>query len=155
MMPVTVTMDAEGMITLLTGMSEELPPTILGLVEDAAKVTVATEKEHAPVGVGGDKGLRGAIRYELVPETLEALVIPDVPYAAPVEYGSKPHWAPIEPLKAWAALKGMNPYALRWSIAQKGTKPHPYVEPTAEEMDSLIGGMFNDGIAEFITRAKA
>lgn len=150
MQPVTITMDAQGIVTMLTGMADDLPPMILGLVEDAAMLTVADEKEHAPVGVGGDDGLRGSITYDLVPETLTAVVLPTVPYAAPVETGSKPHWAPIEPLEAWAALKGMNPYALRWSIAQKGTQPHPYVEPTYEEMAPLIGDTFADGIAEFI-----
>jgi hypothetical protein len=77
-------------------------------------------------------------------------VLPSAPYAAPVEYGSKPHWAPIEPLKAWAELKGMNPYALRWSIAQKGTKPHPYIEPTAKEMAPIVGDKFAEGIAKYV-----
>lgn len=149
--PVTIIMDAQGAVLTLGAIESGLPPAILGLVDDASMLTEATEKEHAPVGVGGDDGLKGSITYELVPETLSSVVLPTVAYAAPVEYGSKPHWAPIEPLEAWAALKGMNPYALRWSIAQKGTKPHPYVEPTYEEVSPLIGDTFAAGIANFLT----
>jgi hypothetical protein len=150
MQPVTLTMDAESLLGMLTGITDELPPAIIGWVDDAAVVTTATEKEHASVGVTGD--LKESITYDLVPESLSASVGPTANYAAPVEYGSKPHWAPIEPLKAWAALKGMNPYALRWSIAQKGTLPHPYVEPTYEEVEPLIGILFSDGMRNLLAR---
>ena len=46
-------------------------------------------------------------------------------YALPVETGSRPHWAPIGPLKLWAKrILGDEAaaYAVQWAIARRGTK---------------------------------
>lgn len=46
---------------------------------------------------------------------------------ASVEHGSRPHWAPIGPLKAWAAKKlgdERAAYALQRAIAVRGTRAH-------------------------------
>ena len=55
-------------------------------------------------------------------------------YAPAVEKGSKRHWPPIGPLKRWAAQRGLNPYAVQRSIAAKGTKAHPHLEPAAKDV---------------------
>jgi len=50
-------------------------------------------------------------------------------YADFVEYGSDPHWTPIEPLLAWARRKGMDEgfaYAVQRKIAKEGTDPVAY-----------------------------
>ena len=50
-----------------------------------------------------------------------------------VEFGTPPHIAPIEPLKDWARSKlGSEDlaWALRESIKQRGTMPHPFIRPT-------------------------
>lgn len=46
-------------------------------------------------------------------------------YVLPVEYGSKPHWAPIAPLKLWAIRKFGDEriaYPVRAAIAKRGTQ---------------------------------
>lgn len=47
-----------------------------------------------------------------------------------LDAGTQPHWAPIQPIKDWIAVKGLplNPYAVRANIAKYGTKAHPYLE---------------------------
>ena len=53
-------------------------------------------------------------------------------YAAAVEFGSVPHWAPIAPLKQWAKRKLGDEgaaYAVQKTIAKKGTKPKPFLRP--------------------------
>jgi HK97 gp10 family phage protein len=53
-------------------------------------------------------------------------------YAAAVEFGSVPHWAPIGPLKQWAKRKLGDEgaaYAVQKTIAKRGTKPQPFLRP--------------------------
>jgi len=56
----------------------------------------------------------------------------NVQYAPFVEFGTRPHMPPVEPLKEWAALKLHNPnagYAVAKKIARQGTKPKPFMRP--------------------------
>lgn len=51
-------------------------------------------------------------------------VYPRAKHAAFVRPGTRPHWAPIEPLKRWAAAKlgdERAAYPVRWSIRTHGT----------------------------------
>lgn len=61
-----------------------------------------------PVGVGTAGGLRGSI-FSATPEisgqTVIGVVGSPLNYAEPVELGTKPHWAPIEPLLDWVIHK--------------------------------------------------
>ena len=58
-------------------------------------------------------------------------------YAASVEFGSVPHWAPIGPLKQWAKRKlgdESAAYAVQKTIAKKGTKPQPFLRPAYKKV---------------------
>jgi hypothetical protein len=149
----SITVDAHGVTALLDMMGEEIAPRILVELAEVSELTVESMKEHAPVGATEE--LRDSIGYEINPDLFMSEIKPTADYGDAVETGSKPHWAPIEPLKLWADLKGINPYALRWSIAQKGTMPHPYIKPTYEEMAPVIGDRFAAGIASFIAETEA
>jgi len=92
---------------------------------------VATQaRKNARVDTGV---LRGAIATRLdATRSVGGLVRGTVyvgsqaPYAQAVDEGSRPHWAPIAPLKRWAARKLGDErigYAIRWAIARRGTKP--------------------------------
>ena len=56
------------------------------------------------------------------------------------------------PLNMWAKSKGINPYALQRSIAKKGTKAHPFLQRTLNEVDSQVLPDFNKGIGKIIER---
>lgn len=65
------------------------------------------------------------------------------PHALPVEFGSRPHWAPIEPLKGWARRvlgDESAAYAVRQKIADRGTEPHPFVRPGILVMTRVLRG---------------
>ncbi len=90
-------------------------------------------KDFTPIGVTGN--LRGAWAHELMgnsaePEVLGRLFNP-LPYAAPVETGTRPHWAPLEPLVDWVRAKldiaddeeaRRVARLIQFKIAAKGTK---------------------------------
>ena len=54
-------------------------------------------------------------------------------YAAPVEKGSRPHFPPLAAITPWAEAHGIPPFALALSIARRGTKAHPFLEPALDE----------------------
>lgn len=103
------------------------------------------------VGVTGD--YRRSIRYTVSPASLSAEIGPHVPYAEPLENGSRPHWVSVKPgssLRKWADLKGINPYALQHSIAAKGTKAHPIVTETYQLMKPQVERQIARGLAQFV-----
>jgi len=61
-------------------------------------------------------------------------------YAAPVEEGSRPHWAPLTALAPWAEDHGIEPFVLQRHIAIHGTKPHPFLRPALEDSEADIRG---------------
>jgi len=103
---------------------------------------VREAKRRAPVGVSGL--MRSRIVHEVVKgrspldATLRVYVPVQTergfPYAVAVEYGTKPHMPPVSALALWAKRKGVNPWAIAYSIKKFGTKPHPFLNPAAEEV---------------------
>lgn len=122
-----------------------------GLIEESAVDTQRALRIAAPVGASGD--MRRAVKYRTFPATLSAEVWPDTPYAEAVENGSKPHHVsarPGTPLARWAKHKGIEPYAVAASIAKKGTKPHPFVEPTFAKARVTVPKDIINGMSRFI-----
>lgn len=61
----------------------------------------------------------------------------NAPHAKPVEFGTAPHWAPIDPLKDWARrVLGDESvaYAVQKKIANEGTDPSPFFRPGVNVM---------------------
>lgn len=62
-------------------------------------------------------------------------------YGLAVDQGSEPHWPPTENnprLEAAARSYGMNRYQLAASIADKGTREHPFIEPGLRRMEKSL-----------------
>ena len=85
----------------------------------------------------------GALRNSIMEDTLEApdgtiigRVGTNIEYALPVEFGSRPHFPPIDPLTYWARRKfGLSEaearnvaFAVAHKIAKKGTKAYRMFE---------------------------
>jgi hypothetical protein len=78
-------------------------------------------------------------------------VVCDAPYAAAVEYGSRPHWPPIAPIIAWVEIKGFvgagsgaqTAKSIAWAIAYKisveGTKPTWFMKGSIPATMRYIG----------------
>lgn len=85
---------------------------------------------------------------------------PTVPHALYIRYGTRPHWAPIAPLKRWAMWKLGDEnagYAVQRSIAKHGTsrwaeklygtKANPYDERTMRRPETKLAvKRFEDGV---------
>ena len=90
--------------------------------------------EYAPVDISN---LR--MKIQVLPEVLSNYYIlkSSAAYSASMEYGTRPFYAPIEPLKGWARRKLGDEklgYAVQKSIAKKGIKAHPYFRPAFYEV---------------------
>lgn len=121
------------------------------LVEAAAIDVQREMRIAAPVAVTGQ--LRGSIRYVVSPMQIQAEIKPEVQYAEDVEFGTKPHPVSVAegtPLLKWAKLKGINPYALKRSIERKGTKKHPFVEPTYTKMKPVVEAAIATGMSRLV-----
>lgn len=116
---------------------QQIPPVLrrrVGQLVEGSAIDVQRElRIAAHVGVTGQ--LRNSITYRLEEDGLRAIVEPTVEYAEDVEKGRGPVWLSVDensPLRKWAELKGLNPYAVRNAIAKHGTQPHPFVGTTYE-----------------------
>jgi hypothetical protein len=68
----------------------------------------------------------------------------DAPHAEFVEFGSRPHWAPIGPLKEWARRKLGNEklaYPIQRKIAKKGIKEKPFFWPSVNKVLAKYGNV--------------
>jgi len=88
----------------------------------------------APVDLGD---LRQKI--DLFPEVLSDNYVlkSKAPYSAAMEFGTRPFYAPIKPLKEWAGRKLGDEklgYAVKNKIAKYGITAHPYMRPALFEV---------------------
>ncbi len=81
-------------------------------------------RELAPVKYTGALERSISADIDVQSKRFEMEVGPTASHAAYIRWGTRPHWAPIAPLKRWAAWKlgdANAAYAVQRSIAQKGT----------------------------------
>ena len=94
-------------------------------------------KINAPVDMGE---LKSSIGIDFSPEIPQAIVGTNLSYAPAIEYGSRPHFPPVEPLEEWAKRHGMEGagYAIARKIAERGTSPKPFMRPAAMEAQGYL-----------------
>lgn len=111
-----------------------------GALHRSVERAAADCRERAPKATGF---LRESIR------AVGLRVVCDAPYAAAVEFGSRPHWPPIAPIIAWVEAKGFvgmgsqSAKSIAWAIAYKisveGTKPTWFMRGTIPATMRYIG----------------
>lgn len=95
--------------------------------------TITDARSFVPIGV------TGALSQSLQPgaitvsdDNVEAVVEANADYASFVEFGTRPHFPPVEALKDWAA-KFLGDEALAFlvarAISRRGTIAHPFLGP--------------------------
>jgi len=144
-----------------------------------AKATMLVQRDarkNAPVNTGR---LRASIVPEVrgvYPATVKGVVGSKVKYAAAVEFGSKPHWAPIAPLIRWVHLKKLaGTYsirthrrtggkatqaaqdesvarAIRFKIAHYGTRARPYLQPAFDKNVGRIKKLIGDAVSKIVSK---
>ena len=93
--------------------------------------------EHVPE----DRGNLRMSMAQFVPEVRNGEIVWGVgaqPHALPMEFGTEPYWAPIQPLLDWANRVGGGEglaYAVQWKIAHEGIDAQPYLRPGAEAQE--------------------
>jgi len=85
----------------------------------------------------------------LFPEILASkyVLTSKMPYSEAIEYGTRPFYAPIEPLKEWAGRKLGDEnagYAVRNKIAKVGIKAQPFMRPAYYEVLWFWFGYFKE-----------
>ncbi len=152
--PYTITVEATGVTEMLGAAADGLRAVELEQLTSISELVAAEMKRRAPDAFGH---LRDSIGFKVVPEALTSEIKPVAEYGDAAETGSKPHWVSVKPgtpLEQWALFRGINPYALQHSIAAKGTKPHPYIEPTYQAMAPVVAAAFAAGIGKYVAEVN-
>ncbi len=135
-------------------------PKVRGIFADAIRdgSTAVMEEtiREAPASTGT---LRKGIRRELDESKLRAEIYPSTVYGedlhGPFEGGgshSAPKGIPAKEAKEggslyrWAKKKGINPWAVRASIAKKGVRYNKYMKRAAQNTSGQVQRIFNDAI---------
>lgn len=119
-------------------------------------------QERTPVGVGGGGGLKGSIfaSEEVFADNIIGVVGTAMPYAVPVELGTKPHFPPVAALRDWVEAKlGVDPsesdqvaFLVARKISIKGTEGHFMFQRTFAENEQQLVQMFGDAVDRITAR---
>jgi len=106
-------------------------------------------RKNIPFGKTGS--LARNVNYIKV-SRVEYRVEPTDEYADYVEFGTRPHFPPVDAITPWARMRGINPWALAHSIAKHGTAPHPYLEKTYKEVEPYANRLLAHNVQEVIDK---
>jgi hypothetical protein len=82
-------------------------------------------RSHQAMDTGN---LQNTILAEFAPREIEAEIGPTAPYGPYVEFGTRPHFPPLEALESWARHHGFDsPWPICKAIAERGLKARPYL----------------------------
>lgn len=78
---------------------------------------------------------------EVIYRPMKAIIRYKAPYSACIEFGTSPHFPPIDPLQEWSERKLGIPntdsrqvaYRIARKIAREGTDPQPFLRPALAE----------------------
>lgn len=150
----SVTVTIEGLERLQAGVVAA-PATLerevrAGMVA-SSKIVEATQREMAPKFSGT---LIGSIASTIT--ATSATIGPRAPYAQYVERGRGPGKPPpVSAVEPWARAHGIDPFLLARAIGRRGTKPHPFVQPSLERNVSRIVAEFQNVGLRVVARMAA
>jgi len=125
--------------------ADRLGAGVRAAFRDAARAGFRVSQEEVPTA-NGTLQISGDIS-----ETPEAVVFGyRAPYAPFVEFGTDPHYPPIEPLKQWAGIvlgDRSAAYAVQEKIGQEGTDPQPFVRPGR---DAAFRHLRRQGLIDYV-----
>lgn len=129
-------------------------------VTEASLFAEREVKDRAPTsGAGTLRDSIGALPVTISGAAVAGGVGSSLSYAAAVELGSRPHWAPIAPLQDWVRHKlGLSgeeaeaaARAIQFKIARHGTQAHHMFRDGFAHVDAFVRGL----IAAAAARAAA
>jgi type IV secretory pathway TrbD component len=104
------------------------------------------EKQQAPVGVTGNLRDNWRIDMSRFAGSLRSMA----PYSMAVHQGTGPHYVSGETLKAWAARKGLNPWAVAKSIQKHGTKANPFLQRSVQVEGENVNREFSNALGAIL-----
>jgi len=112
------------------------------MISDLAHRLAYRAKNYAPYATGNLRRSITPHRVKTGEWEVVAVGSKQKPYAAFVEFGTRPHWPPREPIERWVRIKlGIREpeaiervaFLVSRSIAKKGTKPKRYMTRAFKE----------------------
>lgn len=92
-------------------------------------------RKNAPTDTGRLKNSIGIDK----PSTRLRSIGPSVDYGEAVEFGTSPHFPPLNALWGWSKRHGgIDPFALQQAIGMWGTEAQPYMEPAAKDTEKFM-----------------
>jgi hypothetical protein len=76
--------------------------------------------------------LFNSIKYNISAKGLRVVVYSDAKHAPFIEFGTSPHWPPIDKIRAWCGRKGIPESAafpIARAISERGTPERPWLYP--------------------------
>jgi hypothetical protein len=104
------------------------------------------------ISVDGDlkKSVTSSLRA-LQSGGLRVEIGPSVDYAPYVQFPTRPHWAPIGPLKDWARKKLGDEdaaYAVQWKIRNEGTDGQDFLSGPFRKLRKEVPGRLEDAMQD-------
>lgn len=135
-----------------------MPKTLDRFVQRGANEFARAEKKEAPKALTSLTNSIQAHKNGIA----DYSVAPAMKYAAAVNNGGRPHWAPLNPLMDWlrvtkrvtdkrqlrARAKGLQRF-----IAAHGTKANPFMQRTRTKMDDRIIALLREGVHAAVQQA--
>lgn len=138
---------------------KEFEVTLGKWLEDVAQFVFAKSQENLTKALEWERGARG-MRPSIITDTgellqsgsinvigQEATISYDAPHASFIEFGTEPHWPPLEPLVRWCMRKlGKSEgeakrmaRRIQLTIAHHGSDPHPFLRSAIREAEEKFG----------------
>lgn len=140
--PLQISIEVQGLDQLVAQFSRS--PDIVAkhtakALMEAAIFTQGKIRDETPVF---EDRLRNSIMFARL-GAFSVRVYTNVKYAVYVHEGTRPHAAPMEPIKRWADKKGIPAGAVWWQIFHHGTKANPFFKRGASKAEPGINRIFD------------
>lgn len=118
---------------------------MLDAMREATMIVTRDARKNAPVD-------RGILRASIAPEVRSSgrevigVVGSNQKHAPMMEFGTKPHWPPLDALRVWARRHGMNVYLVARSIARKGIKERRFLRNALTNNAQRIFNVLRNGV---------
>lgn len=135
-MEVSVTGDRELLRAIDDLMSKCKQATMDAVNEFALNVQAQAKRNISDWPVVDTGRLRASVKVVTFSDGLARWVGSDVGYAPFVEFGTRPHFPPLEPIREWCRRHGIPEtaaYAIALKISRTGQPARPWLFPAYEE----------------------
>lgn len=112
---------------LLVELANSVLETAIAVQVDAV---MFIESMNPPAVATGE--LRDSIQVQTSPKGSVARVVSTAAHAPHIEYGTRPHFPPLDAIRAWCRIKGIPEtaaYPIALKIAKHGTPERPFMRP--------------------------